>query len=226
MLWRSSPESAEFDAVARRHAEYYRELIEHAERGMGLAPDGRMARRVRGHIDNVRAALDWAFSPGGDAAIGVALTVATVPLWMHLSLMAECRSRVEQAIARLGDQVPSDPRRDMRLYLALGHAILHTRSGGGPEMNAALTKALELAEIMDDARYRLGAIWGLYAYRLNTGEYRDALSLAEKFRAVAAETPIVPMCRSAAGSSVLRCTFWETSPARDDTSSRWFAHAS
>src|SRR6266567_2266515 len=37
---------------------------------------------------------------------------------------------------------------------------------------------------------------------------------------------IVPMCRSAADSSVLRCTFWETSLARDDTSSRWFAPAS
>src|SRR5713226_2128933 len=38
--------------------------------------------------------------------------------------------------------------------------------------------------------------------------------------------PIVPMCRSAADSSVLRCTFWATSPVRYDTSSRWFARAS
>ena len=86
-----------------------------------------------------------------------------VPLWTHLSLLTECRARVEQAIASLGRQVPSDPRRDMRLYLALGHALLHTRASGGPEMNAALTKALELAEIIDDTRYRLGAILGLYA---------------------------------------------------------------
>src|SRR6266404_3604488 len=38
--------------------------------------------------------------------------------------------------------------------------------------------------------------------------------------------PIVPKCRSAAGSSVLRCTFWETNLVRDDTSSRWWAHVS
>ena len=44
-------------------------------------------------IDNLRAALDWAFSPQGDASIGVALTAAAVPLWMHLSLMEECRTR-------------------------------------------------------------------------------------------------------------------------------------
>jgi len=40
----------------------------------------------------------------------------------------------------------------------------------------------------DDTRYRLGAILGLYAYRLNTGQYRAALGVAEQFHAVAAET--------------------------------------
>src|SRR5207245_4325860 len=86
----------------------------------------------------------------------------------------------------LGPQMPSDPGRDMRLYLALGHALLHTRASGSPKMNTALTKAFELAELMDDTRYRLGAIHGLYLHRLNTGEYRDALGFAEKFSSVAA----------------------------------------
>jgi tetratricopeptide (TPR) repeat protein len=142
----------------------------------------------RPYIDDLRVALNWAFSRSGDVGVGVALTAATVPLWTHLSLLTECRARVEQAIASLGDQVPSDPRRDMRLYLALGHALLHTRASGGPEMNAAFTKALELAGIIGDTRYRLGAILGLYAYRLNTGQYRAALGVAEQFHAVAAET--------------------------------------
>jgi len=112
-------------------------------------------------IDNVRLALDWAFSPGGDAAIGVALTVATVPLWMHLSLMTECCARVEQAIARLGPDVRSDARSEMRLFLALGTALLHTKRIGSPEMKAALTKALERAESLDDTEYRLRAMFGL-----------------------------------------------------------------
>ena len=180
--------SAEFDHFARRHAEYYRDLFLHADAELETRPTAEWLASYRPHIDNLRAALDWAFSPSGDVGVGVALTAATVPLWTHLSLLSECRTRVEQAIANLGAQVPSDPGRDMRLYLALGHAILHTRSSGGPEMNAALTKALALAEIMDDIRYRLGAIFGLYAHRLTTGEYRDALSLAEKFRTLATET--------------------------------------
>ena len=180
--------SAEFDHFTRRHAEYLRDLFQHAEAELETRPTVEWLAAYRLYIDDVRTGLDWAFSPSGDVGVGAALTAATVPLWTQLSLLTECRARVEQAIAALGREVPSDPRRDMRLYLALGHAILHTRSSGGQEMNAAYTKALELAEMVDDTRYRLGAIFGLYAHRLTSGEYRDALSLAEKFRTVATET--------------------------------------
>jgi len=179
--------SAEFDHFARRHAEFYRKLFERAEAELETRPTAEWLAAYQPHIGDLRAALDWAFSRSGDAGVGVALTAASVPLWTHLSLLTECRARVEQAIAGLG-QVPDDPRRDMRLYLALGHALLHTHTSGGPEINVALTKALELAEIMDDTRYRLGAMFGLYVHRLSTGEYRDALSLAEKFRTIADET--------------------------------------
>jgi len=182
-------ESAEFEDFARRHAEYYGDLFQHAEADLETRPTAEWLVAYRPHIDNLRAALDWAFSPSGDVSVGVALAAATVPLWTHLSLLTECRARVEQAIAALGRQVPSDPRRDMRLYLALGHALFRLLGrAAAPEMNAALTKALELAEIMHDTRYRLGAIYGLHGHRLSTGDYRDALRLAEKFRAVAAET--------------------------------------
>ncbi len=178
-------EAAEVDHFARRHAEFYRKLFEHAEAELETRPTAEWLVAYRPHLDDLRAALDWAFSPSGDAGVGVALTA---PLWTHLSLLTECRARVEQAIASLGRQVPSDPRRDMRLYLALGHTLMHGQASADSEIDAALTKALELAEIMDDTRYRLGAIWGLYAHRLTTGKYRDALSLAEKFRTVATET--------------------------------------
>jgi len=181
-------ESAEFDDVARRHAEYYGDLFQHAEADFETRPTAEWLVAYRPHIDDVRVALDWAFSGSGDVSLGVALTAATVPLWTHLSLLAECRGRVEQAIASLGHPAASNPGRDMRLYIALGHSILHTGASGAQEMNAAFTKALELAEVIGDTRYRLGAIFGLYAHRLTTGEYRVALSLGEQFRTVAAET--------------------------------------
>ena len=105
-------EAAEVDHFARRHAEFYRKLFEHAEAELETRPTADWLVAYRPHLDDLRAALDWAFSPSGDVGVGVALTAAAVPLWTHLSLLSECRARVEQAIASLGSQVPSDPRRD------------------------------------------------------------------------------------------------------------------
>jgi predicted ATPase/DNA-binding winged helix-turn-helix (wHTH) protein len=81
-------EAGEVDACARRHAEYYRDLLEAA----GTLEADHWSRRFAGETGNIRAALNWAFSPEGDTPIGVALAVNSAPVWLALSLIAECRS--------------------------------------------------------------------------------------------------------------------------------------
>jgi len=93
--------SGEREWLARRHAEHYRDLFERAEAEWGTRPRVAWLAEYAAEIDNLRSALDWAFSPGGDAAISVALTAAAVPLWIQLSLVDECRSRAEHALAVL-----------------------------------------------------------------------------------------------------------------------------
>ena len=175
---------AEFDAVARRHAEYYRALIEAAAAEWNSRPSAAWLATYAGHLDNVRAALDWAFSPGGDAAIGVALTVASVPLWMHLSLMEECHVRAKRALASLNDTAGCDPRREMQLYSALGGSLNYARSSV-EESDAAWNRALELAERLDDVEYQLRALWALWTFRVLRGECRETLALARRFSTVA-----------------------------------------
>jgi predicted ATPase/DNA-binding SARP family transcriptional activator len=170
----------EREEIARRHAEYCREVLERAEGERESRPTGEWLGLYGRYLDDVRAALDWTFSPRGDAGLGVSLTAATVPLWMRRSLMTECCARVEHAIARLPG-VPPDPRRDMRLFLALGSALLHTPRIGSPAMIDALARALELAERLDDAEYRLRILHEQYAFRLVTGAYREALAIARRF---------------------------------------------
>src|SRR5438067_1721427 len=94
-------QSGEFEQVARRHAECCRDIFERAEVELQTRPASEWLAAFGRRIDNLRAALDWAFSPTGDAAIGVALTIAAVPLWVQLSLVQECRARVERALASL-----------------------------------------------------------------------------------------------------------------------------
>ncbi|HXO91065.1 MAG TPA: winged helix-turn-helix domain-containing protein, partial [Stellaceae bacterium] len=71
-------QSGEFEQVARRHAKYCRDLFERAEAELETRPASEWLAAYGRRIDNLRAALDWAFSPTGDVPVGVALTIAAV----------------------------------------------------------------------------------------------------------------------------------------------------
>ncbi len=178
-------EAGEFDAAAQRHARRYLDLFEGAVAEAETRPTDEWLADYGPRIDNVRAALDWAFSPNGDSSIGVALTIAAVPLWVQLSLMAECRERVERALASIVLGSSPTHRREMQLYAALGASLMYTK-GPAPETGDAWTRALELAEALGDATVQLSALWGLSFYRSISGEHRTELALAQRFCTVAA----------------------------------------
>jgi predicted ATPase/DNA-binding winged helix-turn-helix (wHTH) protein len=176
-------ESGEMAVVASRHAEFYRDLFERAEAEWQTRPSSEWLSEYGRQIDDLRAALDWAFSPGGDASVGVALTTAAIHLWMHLSLLEEWRGRVEQALAMLSNEAKQDARQEMKLYAALGASQLYSRDFVS---DAIWTKALEISERLDDVEYQLRALWGLWSFHTGSGQYRTALTLAKKIYDIAA----------------------------------------
>src|SRR5580700_3164411 len=176
--------SGEREAIACRHAEYYRDLFERAEREVPARPTGEWLVDYAGELDNLRAALDWAFSPSGDVAIGVALTVAAIPLWLQLPMVDECRSRVEQVFASLAREASIDARAEMKLQAALGTSLLFTK-GAIPAVRQACTAALSLAESLGDTEYQLRMLSELWAHHTNAGELIAALAVARKFHTLA-----------------------------------------
>jgi hypothetical protein len=90
-------------------------------------------------IDNLRTAVDWAFSPSGDASIGVGLTAAGVPLWLQLSMVGECLSCVEQALAWLAREARVDVCSEMKLQAALGASLLFTKGATAAAGQACAT---------------------------------------------------------------------------------------
>jgi predicted ATPase/DNA-binding winged helix-turn-helix (wHTH) protein len=181
--------SGESERIARGHAEYYRRLFERAEGEAPARPADEWLADYAPEIDNLRTALDWAFSPGGGGSIGVALTAAAVALWMRLSLPEECRGRVTRALAALGAEASRDASHEMKLHAAVGVSLINSRGSNSPEIGVAYTRALEIAESLDDAEYRLRALWGLWACHSASGRHRVALELAQRFHALAAEWP-------------------------------------
>jgi hypothetical protein len=179
-------ESSEGEQLGRRHAEYYRDRFERAETELEARPAAEWLADYGRRIDNLRAALDWAFSPGGDASIGGALATAAVPLWMHLSLMDECRFRVEQALAASGAEPDRDMARRMKLYTALATSLNYTR-GQVPETVEAWSIALTATEKLDDTEHRLQALYGLWNGCAASGEVAAAMDFARQFQRLAVE---------------------------------------
>jgi predicted ATPase/DNA-binding SARP family transcriptional activator len=172
-------DSGELDQVARRHAQHYQVGFERAEAEWDRPPLEWLAVYGR-HIDNVRTALDWAFSPSGDGSIGVALTTSALPLWFHQSLLLECRGRAERALASLAERPGRDRRREMQLRTALLVALMETR-GATPDTITAWTTVLDMAKGLADTEYQLAALWGLWLFHITRGEARAALVLVDEF---------------------------------------------
>ena len=180
-------ESDESDEAQRRHAAFFRDLFAPQARGARSSlSDEDLASRVR-EIDNVRAALDWSFSPAGDQAIGVELTAAYSPVWQHLSLMSECRERCERALLSLEPHatVTRSPR--MELQIALASAIFITM--GSPEQaKTLLTEAIETADALNDLDAQARALATLVAIYASRGEYARARVAAERIEQIAHRT--------------------------------------
>lgn len=111
-------EVGETDASKRRHGQYFRQFYEPAHDGWLRMPEEDWRVLYLPDLDNVRAAIDWAFGPDGDLTIGTALTAASAPLWQEVSLHGESRTRLDLAVAHIESGTPDSAQ--ARLFLWRG----------------------------------------------------------------------------------------------------------
>ncbi|WP_118138575.1 winged helix-turn-helix domain-containing protein [Oceanicella sp. SM1341] len=177
--------SGEQDALARSHARHFSAVLTAREGGRQRVQGEAGLAQLQAGLDDVRAALDWAHGPNGDPGLAADIAAAAVPLWLGMSLLEECRQQVARAlgISATGEQ----PELHMKLCVAYGLSLIYTR-GPGPEAEAALDKALRLAEGLGDNDHLLRALWGLAAVHGGTGRFPLAMANARAFVEMA-ETP-------------------------------------
>jgi predicted ATPase len=174
-------ESGEFQSIALKHAEYYRDLLTAAaenetagdDRWVDYAPE----------VDNLRAALACAFGPKGDASIAISLAAVSAPVWLAMSLVSECSGWTSKAIASL-QAADRGTRHEMQLQSALGFSLMFTK-GMISEADDALKRSVELAKRLDDPDYKLRTLFTLCVFRLRRGDFRSTLELAYQYEAVA-----------------------------------------
>ena len=180
-------EADEAEALARQHAEFYRDLFKRAESEWEARPTDELMADYAPRIDNIRAAMNWAFSPSGDAPLGVALTIGILPLWRLLSLMDESRRLTQRALDRLEPFARQNSSEAMKLLAALGAALRYEKDGGS-QIEQTWFSALAIAENLGDIDYQMRCLSGLRNVRLSEGNLRDALLLARRFKKAAEQS--------------------------------------
>lgn len=166
--------SNEQNLFRRRHGLYFTDLF---RQGAAMDVSG-WSRPLGIEVDNLRAALNWAFSAAGDAKIGVELAAASASTWMGMALLTECREWMRTAISYL-DDMNSGTRQEMVLQSALASCVMFT--GGMTEKSyTTWAKALILAEGLGDIEHQLDALLVLWAHELRVPDYAEATKLADR----------------------------------------------
>jgi predicted ATPase len=167
-------ESDEEGRWRRRHAFYFSDLLK-----QGASMDQPERRRTLGvEVDNLRAALNWAFSVEGDAKLGVELAAASASTWMAMALLTECREWMTKSISRL-DNASAASRQEMIIQCALASCMMFT-DGMTEESYATWAKARLLAECLNDTECQLDSLLVLWAHQIRLPSYAEATELADR----------------------------------------------
>jgi hypothetical protein len=166
--------SDEENHFRRRHALYFCDFF---KQGASMDMPERL-KALGGEIDNLRAALNWAFSVEGDEKIGVELAAASASTWMAMALLTECREWMSTAISRLDDTSPGS-REEMIIQSALASCTMFT-DGMTEESYASWAKARLLAECLNDTECQLDSLLVLWAHQIRLPSYAEATELADQ----------------------------------------------
>src|ERR1700733_4009318 len=170
-------DSGEVTPTAKRHAEFFAAVAKRAAVDWTELPTGDWRRTYQADIDDIRGALDWAFSPDGDEQAGIDILAHSTPFWIQLSLLDECQRRLT-LVLKGGAIAPAiQPAQEMSLQVSLGTSLTWAK-GPVPETRIAWTRALDLAHQIADTEIQLQAHYGLWLYTLRCGRYAESLTHA------------------------------------------------
>ncbi len=130
------------------------------------------------------------------------LTEKAIEYWLAAGRQAWGRSVLAEAVALLHRGlalVPALPDGDWRrgteldLRIALGQALIASRSWAAPELGQVYSRARELASALSRPRALLFALWGQYTDHWARADLKRARRLAAELRELGATTGDIPM---------------------------------
>lgn len=172
----------------RRHAQYFLSLLERAEIAWRSMPVPEFISTFGRCIDDIRAALNWAFCAEGDGALGVALVAKAAPLFFQMSFTDEHRQYIERALAySAAPDSEIDPRLEFELSAVAG-IIIFNAHGLHPSRDRVFVKAAELADRIGDARLMAMASSAQWMGAYQTSNPQRMLVHAQQYAALTSGT--------------------------------------
>jgi predicted ATPase/DNA-binding winged helix-turn-helix (wHTH) protein len=177
-------ESGERPEMLRLHAEHVRELLEGAVSHWEKTTRQEWLARYGSLLDDVRAALEWAFAPEGNIELGTALTVGSLPYGFQFSLIDESKQRATLALEVLARMSPPKLLWEIRINNSLGSLLYHTGAPRATVM-AILHRAYALAQQTSAPQDSIEPLISLATLYSMYGDISAALDSTAKLEALA-----------------------------------------
>jgi predicted ATPase/DNA-binding winged helix-turn-helix (wHTH) protein len=164
----------EHAATLRRHAEHLCSVLTQAQAEWETLPRSQWLAQYGRLIDDVRAALEWAFSPVGDAALGATLTAASLPFGFQRAQIDEFMRRADRALQTLAVLNPPQPVAELRLAVALAGLLFNT-GVNEPRARETLMRAAARAAEIGIEELKIAPLIVSAIFELELGNYSAAV---------------------------------------------------
>jgi predicted ATPase/DNA-binding winged helix-turn-helix (wHTH) protein len=176
-------DAADAADLSIRHAIYFRRWLEQNGKEWSTSSSGIERASHFAAMNNVRAALEWCFGPGGSTEVGVNLAAAAVQVFLAMSLLPECQRWSQRAILVL-DKTAAGSLDEMHLQAALGFSSSQMY-GESNAVGEALNKSLAIAEQRGDTAHQAEILNMEHYFHARIGDLTSALQCARRCRAIA-----------------------------------------
>ena len=173
-------ESGEYADACRKHARLYAAALADIE---DPSSDQSLMKPFAGQIEDITAAISWAFQSEGDISIAVDLVVRSIPVWQFLHLLQDRKVYIERALLHL-DQVKVSVDVELTLRCSLAFTIMLI-SGFTEEFTAAWWRVHDVAEVAQRVDMQIVALLRLWSQQVLLSDAQKADDLSSKFQRLA-----------------------------------------
>ena len=160
-------------AVRRRHALYMRTILAEAELSWERMTRSQWRSVYAPWVNDLRAALDWAFATDAELELALQITSLSFPLAEQTGMMAEFGAMIDRAVSalpRLQGEQPILEARLRTLPALLPQQLPSTR----PVRASSMQDVLELARAHGEAKHQGGPLLALWGAAFQDGDYARA----------------------------------------------------